>query len=54
MPHMKFLFAIAAFILSTSCFAQRDSTRMQAADSNSVTIHKDFRIDLLVKKTGLY
>ena len=50
MTRMKFLFTIAAFILTTSCFAQRDSTRMQPADSNSVTIHKDFRIDLLVKK----
>ncbi len=50
MTHMKFIFIIASLIISANCFAQRDTTWVQQADSNSVVIHKDSRIDMLVKK----
>lgn len=49
MPHMKFLFTIAGFLLTNACFAQ-DTAWKKPADSNSVVVHKDPRIDLLVKK----
>ena len=47
---MKFIFTIAAFIFSTYCFAQKDTVWATPVDSNSVIIHKDSRLDLLVKK----
>jgi hypothetical protein len=47
---MKFIFTIAAFAFSTICFAQKDTTGIEPVDSNSVVVHKDPRIDLLVKK----
>ena len=50
MPHMKFIFTAAFFVITTACFAQEDSTAKLPVDSNSVIIHKDPRIDLLVKK----
>ena len=50
MSHMKFIFTIAAFVFSTVCFAQKDTAWVEPVDSNSVIVHKDPRIDLLVKK----
>ena len=53
---MKFFFIITALIFTTDCFAQSlpravgDTTGIKPADSNSVIIHKDPRLDLLVKK----
>ena len=47
---MKFFFTLAAFVITTSCFAQQDTTGKEPVDSNSVIVHKDPRIDLLVKK----
>jgi len=49
MPHMKFLLTIAVFLLTNACFAQ-DTAWKKPIDSNSVVVHKDPRIDLLVKK----
>jgi len=50
MQHMKFIFTIAGFVFATGCFAQKDSAWVLPVDSNSVVIHKDPRLDLLVKK----
>ncbi len=50
MPHMKILFTITMLVLTASCFAQEDTTGKQPVDSNTVIIHKDPRLDLLVKK----
>ncbi len=50
MPHMKFIFTIAAFAFVVSCSAQKDTAWVTQADSNSVIVHKDSRLDLLVKK----
>lgn len=47
---MKFIFTIAAFVFSTVCFAQKDTAWVIPVDSNSVIVHKDPRLDLLVKK----
>lgn len=49
MPHMKFIFTIAILFIAATCFAQ-DTTGKQPVDSNSVIVHKDPRLDLLVKK----
>lgn len=49
-PFMKFIITLASILLTSNCFAQLDSTWRNKADSNSVVIHKDPRIDLLVKK----
>ena len=46
---MKFFVLAAALFISASCFAQSDSTAIPV-DSNTVIIHKDPRLDLLVKK----
>ncbi len=50
MPHMKILFTITMLVLTANCFAQEDTTGKQPVDSNTVIIHKDPRLDLLVKK----
>lgn len=50
MPHMKFALAIFLFFIASSSFAQTDTTAKQPVDSNTVIIHKDARLDLLVKK----
>jgi len=50
MPHMKILFTIALLAITASCFAQEDTAGKQPVDSNTVIIHKDPRIELLVKK----
>ena len=46
---MKFIFTIAAFVFVTACSAQKDTASVIAVDSNTVIIHKDSRLDLLVK-----
>lgn len=50
MPNMKFLFVLLFSLVAGSGFAQTDSTAPQPVDSNSVIVHKDPRLDLLVKK----
>jgi SPOR domain len=47
---MKFTFTIIALFFAASCFAQQDTVSNPVIDSNSVIIHKDPRIELLVKK----
>ncbi|MGB3155210.1 MAG: SPOR domain-containing protein [Chitinophagaceae bacterium] len=49
-PYMKFIFAFAFFVFASSCFAQKDTAGVLPADSNSVIIHQDPRLDLLIKK----
>ncbi len=49
MPHMKFLLSVAILFISADSFAQTDST-VVPVDSNTVIVHKDPRLDLLVKK----
>ena len=46
---MKKIFLIAAFLFSLNSFSQ-DTTLNRSSDSPSVIVHKDPRIDLLVKK----
>ena len=46
---MKPLFTLITFFISFNLFAQ-DSSWRQQIDTNSVIVHKDPRIDLLVKK----
>lgn len=50
MAYMKFILNLAVVIITTNCFAQRDTSWSKQGDSNSVVIHKDPRIDMLVKK----
>jgi hypothetical protein len=48
---MKFIFTIAAIVFSTICFAQKDTAWITPVDSSSsVIVHKDQRLDMLVKK----
>ena len=46
---MKYIFTIAVTFIAVISFAQ-DSTVKKPVDSSSVIIHRDNRIDLLVKK----
>jgi len=46
---MKKIFLIAAFLFSLNSFSQ-DTTLNRSSDTSSVIVHKDLRIDLLVKK----
>ena len=46
---MKIIFAFLFLLCASSSFSQ-DSTWKKSSDSNSVIIHKDPRLDLLVKK----
>ncbi len=50
MPHMKFIFATILLFFVVSSVAQTDTTGKDLPDSNSVIVHKDHRLDLLVKK----
>jgi hypothetical protein len=56
MRKMKFLLLITALIFTSDCFAQNpprtvtDTTGTKPVDSNSVIVHKDPRLELLVKK----
>lgn len=47
---MKFILSIFFFSISLFAFTQTDTTGIPSPDSNSVIVHKDPRIDLLVKK----
>lgn len=47
---MKFILVIASFFLVLTVTAQTDTAAKPPVDSNSVIIHKDPRLDLLVKK----
>ncbi len=55
MAHMKFYLLLAVFFITAPSFAQVDSitTRSFEWDSNTVIVHKDSRIDLLVKKQAV-
>jgi hypothetical protein len=50
MPHMKSIFTIAALAFFINCSAQKDTAWVTRVDSNTVTIHKDTRLDSLIKK----
>lgn len=50
MPNLKFILSAFIIFFGINSFAQTDSTRTEPVDSNSVIVHKDPRIDLLVKK----
>ncbi len=47
---MKFILSVAIVFFATSAFAQTDTTRILSLDTNSVIVHKDPKLDLLVKK----
>ncbi|MBL0234790.1 MAG: SPOR domain-containing protein [Chitinophagaceae bacterium] len=47
---MKFILACFSILFSFTAFSQTDSLAQNRSDSNSVIIHKDPRLDLLVKK----
>ena len=47
---MKFILTISILVIATHSFAQNDTAMVVPADSNSVIVHKDYRLDLLVKK----
>ena len=47
---MKFFFTIAALAFVGTCSAQKDTAWVSPVDSNTVIVHKDLRLDLLVKK----
>jgi SPOR domain len=50
MAHMKFISTMAAILVATTCFGQLDTAGKKPVDSISVIVHKDPRLDLLVKK----
>jgi SPOR domain len=52
-PHMKFILTISLILIAASSFAQKDSTAAALVDSNSVIVHKDARLDMLVKKQAV-
>lgn len=49
-PDMKILFIITAFAIASTSAAQKDTTASLITDTSSVIVHKDSRLDLLVKK----
>lgn len=49
-PNLKFIVTIAILFFASYSFAQKDTTGIASTDTNSVIIHKDPRLDLLVKK----
>jgi len=46
---MKLILAFAALVFSVTVFAQ-DSSWRNAADTGAITVHKDPRVELLIKK----
>ncbi len=50
---MKFILTIITIVIAANCFAQKDTAWIVPVDSNSVVIHKDSRLDLLVKKQAV-
>lgn len=59
MRFMKFLMIISALFITSGCFAQSfsgdsiDTSGINPIDSNSVIVHKDPRLDSLVKKQAI-
>ena len=53
MPHMKFIITMAMLIITADCFAQEDTAGKEPLDTNSVIVHKDPRLDLLIKKQAI-
>jgi hypothetical protein len=49
MPHMNFILIIA-FIFSAFSSTAQDTTWKEPIDSNTIIVHKDSRLDLLIKK----
>lgn len=49
-PHMKISFTFIFLLFAGSLMAQTDSTARPVNDSITVIVHKDPRLDLLVKK----
>lgn len=47
---MKYIFILIGFFIASSGFSQTDTISSTPADSSSVLIHKDYRVDLLIKK----
>jgi len=47
---MKFIFTITALAFVVTCSAQKDTAWVVRLDSNTVIVHKDPRLDSLVKK----
>ena len=50
---MKFILTITAFAFVVSCSAQKDTAWVSRVDSNTVIVHKDPRLDLLIKKQAI-
>jgi hypothetical protein len=50
MSNLKFILAAVVLFFAVNSFAQTDTTGTEVADSNSVIVHKDPRVDLLIKK----
>ena len=50
---MKFILTISLVLIAANSFAQKDTASVIPVDSNSVVIHKDHRLDLLVKKQAV-
>jgi hypothetical protein len=50
---MKFVFTIAALAFVVTCSAQKDTAWVVRLDSNTVIVHKDPRLDSLVKKQAI-
>ena len=50
---MKFILSISLVLIAANSFAQKDTAWVVPVDSNSVVIHKDHRLDLLVKKQAV-
>ena len=48
--HMKFTWSVIFILLVNTALGQVDTTAPKAVDSNAVIVHKDPRLDLLVKK----
>ena len=49
MPHMKIFSIATVLFISTHVFSQ-DTNWKRPVDSSSIVVHKDYRVDLLVKK----
>lgn len=47
---MKFIFTIVLIVIVSNCFAQKDTAIILLVDTNSVIVHKDPKLDLLIKK----
>ncbi len=47
---MKFILSICLSLFTSVLCAQQDTTGKEAADSNTVIVHRDPRLELLIKK----